>query len=260
MVFPIEIFVQIGQWLQPGSRTLLHLALASRDLHHALVPRLVECVDASGFFNLSFWPESRVLSEFSGGYRPTGVPRAWREKLAWAKNPDLSSGWEKGTFPSLESYRSSEFLSRCVNLEVLACEINCAEDWERYGLNRLLSSGAMANLTTLEICFGERYVVPSELNLQLPGLRVFKVTRSLPENLATVVLRGCPQLEEVDLDTSHGDSGPFEALPAAFVSRIKMFGALRVKVTQSMVANRLFRPRRIDFASSKRRAAAAKSH
>lgn len=38
--FPSEIFVKIGEYLKPGSRTLLHLASTCSDLFNLLVPRL----------------------------------------------------------------------------------------------------------------------------------------------------------------------------------------------------------------------------
>lgn len=46
-VFPKELFLELVQYLKPGSRTLLNLASTCRDLYALLLPRLLEKIDSN---------------------------------------------------------------------------------------------------------------------------------------------------------------------------------------------------------------------
>lgn len=65
---PMELFIQIGKHLKPGSRTLLNLASANHDLFALLLPRLLEALDSNTILSSRFAVYRRDKIELVGKY------------------------------------------------------------------------------------------------------------------------------------------------------------------------------------------------
>ncbi|KAI9025413.1 hypothetical protein DFJ74DRAFT_664271 [Hyaloraphidium curvatum] len=197
-VIPRELFVNAGECFEPGTKSLLELALASRDIYELLVPHLHRGLD------INYGPGKHAAPDrIMGAFGKDDRFRYARHVNLFARSdtPDevvdrVARGCPKTTRASVRLASEAQL----VRFSAIRWRDLVSLDL------RLYSPPRMFHLTAEDFSFD----LPSLKSLRYEGLWNAPLLRSLDS--------GCPELREVELDVHRC---PYDMTwPPSFVAKI----------------------------------------